>query len=123
MPLLPQPQKLRVKKGHFPVPGEMFVVIENHVAVRDLFAAERFVIQAESLTDASFRISVGQGLDSAREIRVRFANGIQHEQGYQLVITDTGIEIRARSGAGAFYGFQTLTQILREAVFTGKGKN
>ena len=46
-------------------------------------------------------------------IVIRRKRSIPHREGYELVITDGGIVISAPSAAGAYYGVQTLRELIR----------
>lgn len=121
--LLPQPRSLTFEKGAFSLRREMFIVLHPSPATRDLFAAERFEIEAESLCDTRFRIAVAAAsVEPRREIRVLPDEAIGHEQGYRLRISPEGITLQARTAAGTFYAFQTLLQIVRETAYTRAGK-
>jgi hypothetical protein len=123
--LLPAPKSINPGLGHYSLPPALFISLESHPATRDIFAAERFIIEAEPLTGTSMRIAIvppgtGPISNPAEELRVRFDQRIDHEQGYHLLIARTGIEITARTTSGTFYAFQTLLQILRQSA-TGRG--
>ncbi len=118
--LIPMPRSVKEGGGRLGLASEMYIVLEPRAEVRDVFAAERFAIEAAGLVTTEFRIAVtGVSVKPAREIRVRFdaEAGGGHEQGYRLTITKQGVVIGARSSAGVFYAFQTLTQIVRLAAF------
>jgi hypothetical protein len=123
--LVPAPKALSFTGGAYVLPAEVFLVLEAHPAARRLFAAERFILDAEPLSGSAFRIALGQGVDAGREIRVRHEDSVAgdvaaplREQAYRLTIAPEGIEIAAGGAAGAFYGFQTLLQVIREAAFS-----
>src|ERR1035437_2741159 len=109
--LVPTPKSLQQNPGSFALPSQMFILLDPHAATRDLFAAERFEIEAEALTGTQFRIAVAaDAVHPEAEIRVRFDDSIPHEQGYRLTIPPPAIELAAKTPAGTFYAFQTLTQ-------------
>ncbi len=118
--LLPAPRSVDMTGGTFRLPPDVYIVLDPHATTRDIFAAERFVIEAESLTATRFHITMGTAsVHSEQEIRacVDDAAGNGHEQGYRLSITREGIEIAAPTAVGTFYAFQTLLQILRQTAF------
>ena len=131
--LIPQPRSTRFTRGAaLELPPQMFVMLQAHECghLRDIFAAERFIIDGEALTNSAFHIAMGDGVDPAQEIRVvhdqtigaKLSEAIR-PQAYRLTIGRQGIQIAAAGAPGAFYGFQTLLQILREAVFTANGSS
>jgi len=125
--LLPTPKSLTLTTGHYTLPKSLFISLESHPATRDIFAAERFIIEAEPLTGTAMHIAIvppNAAPISNNELRVRFNDQIQHDQGYSLLITGGGgIEISARSAPGTFYAFQTLIQIIRQSATGGGGNN
>src|SRR5437870_11596280 len=111
--LIPWPQSVSEAPGSLVLPDEMYILLSPHEAARDLFAAERFEIEAESLTHTQFHIAVGAvSVAPEREIRVTFDGAVAdgHQQGYALDIRGSGIEIRAASAAGTLSAFQPLIQ-------------
>ena len=118
---------VKEEAGVFVLPQQMYIVVSRASGVCMIFLRQNGLkLRPKRLTDIQFHLVVAaEGVDAAREIRVVFdeAAGHKHTQGYALTIRPGGIEIRARAAAGTFYGFQTLMQILREAVFAGKTKS
>ena len=106
MHLIPTPRSVSEMSGAFILPERMHIVIQpnpNGARSRDLFGAERFEIEAETLTDTAIHIAMSAtGVYPESEIRVVFSEQIAggHEQGYLLTIRKDGIEIRARAAAG-----------------------
>src|SRR5262245_18061664 len=108
--LVPAPRSLTESPGEFALPEPVYNVLQPHPAARDLFAAERFEIEVEALTGIPFHLAVAaEMVHREREIRAVFDETIQHDQGYRLTITPDGVELRAKTAAGTFYAFQTLT--------------
>jgi hypothetical protein len=123
--LIPAPRQVAMHGGTWTMPGNVYVLLEPHPATRDLFAAERFEIEAEPLTKSQFHICItAASVSPADEIRVIFDQGVAggKEQGYGLQISAQGIEIRSSSAAGTYYAFQTLMQIVRQTAFAAVGK-
>ena len=126
--LLPTPKSIKPAPGRYTLTASLFISLEDHPATRDIFAAERFILEAQPLTGTDMHIAIvppGAGPISAppEEIRVRYNDKIEHDQGYILLIARTGIEISARSAPGTFYAFQTLLQILRQTAAPAGGGN
>jgi hexosaminidase len=113
--LLPVPREVRRGAGYFVLLKDVYVVMKGREEVRDVFAGEDFCRAARKVTGMRFHLVVGEGMGKGGEIRVRFEEGVGHEQGYRLVIGKEGVEIAARTEAGVFYGLQTLLQVLRNA--------
>jgi hypothetical protein len=132
MSLVPMPKRVQHQGGHWRLPRDVYVVIDPHEAVRDLFAGEDFCRAAKKYAGRSgggaggggegtrFHVTVShEAIAPKAEIRVRFEPAISHEQGYQLTIAKDGITLAARTKPGVFYAFQTLLQILRNAAAQG----
>ncbi len=103
LPLLPMPRSVEMMGGMFRLAGDMYIVLDPHPATRDIFAAERFVIEAETLTATRFHITVGgASIEPAREIRARFdasaAGG--HPQGYATAYFVGGNRAAREYGGG-----------------------
>jgi hypothetical protein len=125
--LVPAPRQVKTRTGAFELPENLWIVLAPSLAdpaakTSALFAAERFLLDAEPLTGTDFHLAAGGGVEPAREIRVRVdplalpaAPQAVRAQAYRLDISDTGIEIAAGGPPGLFYAFQTLLQIVREA--------
>ncbi len=103
--LLPVPQRLRLNAGHFILPSKLTLGI----------ADARLYPLASRMGQ-----SVGAGGISVAIPAIRDAITLDLRQGmpsdaYQLRISHTGIHIHAGSVRAAFYGWQTLRQILAQA--------
>ena len=117
--LLPTPKSIKSAPGHYTLPPSLFVSLESHPATRDIFAAERFILEAQPLTGTSMHIAIvppNAAPIGNNELRVRYNDQLEHDQAYTLAISKSGIEITARSAPGTFYAFQTLIQILRQSA-------
>ncbi len=128
--LIPAPKSLAFLPGTFPLPLELFIVLPSSPTGPVLFAAERFVMEAQTLCRTRFPITAGTGLNPKSEIRATLDDALAPElpeeirnQTYRLAITHDGIQLTARAPAGLFYAFQTLLQILRETVFKSQISN
>ncbi len=56
--------------------------------------------------------STNEYYEGVLNITISIDKGITHEEGYELSIGSEGVCIKARTEAGLFYGFQTLTQLV-----------
>jgi hexosaminidase len=118
-PIIPRPASLQAGEGWFTIEAGQATIIVTPVtnrAGRQLRALieERF----------GFRLAVISGTGAAATagaITLTTENAPESlgDEGYLLEVSTTGALIRARSAAGAFYGVQTLRQILYDA---GGGK-
>jgi hexosaminidase len=60
--------------------------------------------------------AAGATFQRSKNITLEQDNSVAHEEGYVLVVEMSGVRIRARSAAGAFYAVQTLRQLLPAEV-------
>lgn len=111
--LLPQPRDLRLLNGKFCQPQGQLIALAHDPAV-ELYRAGQVVQQAlEAWSGDRFEI-VG-GRHEQAFLTIAF-DDIGHAEGYQLLIADHTIKIIAQDSAGAFYGAQTLTQLLSQFI-------
>ena len=107
--IIPAPQKIQRRDGYYE--------LIQSVSIR---AARGTEALAEQLRDylrpaTGFLLSVG----SKGAIRLALDPSLKGlgEEGYTLVTSSTGIEIKAFKEAGIFYGIQTLRQLLPPEIF------
>ena len=117
--ILPKPAKLLPKKGQFLITPDTRIILESDYL--------EFQKAADYLVDF---IKNGSGLQLQFEtsertkdvIIFRFDNSIDNPEGYQLSVSPFEITITAKSGAGAFYGIQTMLQLMPARVFSSDNK-
>ncbi|MEM7018562.1 MAG: glycoside hydrolase family 20 zincin-like fold domain-containing protein [Pseudomonadota bacterium] len=108
--LLPHPQQYRFGEGAFRIRQPGYIALNLPSAAELLSAARQFQAMLQACTGCTWPIAAG-GLGSALTIELQ-----SHEKGpqaYTLDIKVNGINITAHDMAGAFYGLQTLTQLVR----------
>ncbi|MGX5729058.1 beta-N-acetylhexosaminidase [Pseudoxanthomonas beigongshangi] len=111
-PLIPAPVQATPGQGHFVVePGTPVVAAATDPAARD--AADRFIAMLRESTGVSLR-----QVESATAPAIVFSTDAKLDakaEGYALEVAPGGIRIRARDGAGLFYGGVSLWQLLTTA--------
>ncbi len=124
--LIPAPREL--VRSAAPVPLRTAVTISAGADAADQFAAADF---AARLRERGLQASIGAARPNAYHVtvarigspeaarllqaeRLQFAPAME-EEGYVLVATPTSTTIIAASATGAFYGLQTLTQLITGA--------
>lgn len=106
--LVPQPQEVKVNEGSFAL--EKSVSIKGNAE----FAVKYLKDKIESATGISLQTQ-GNG-ERVIEININATSDIKNE-GYNLVVTPDKITIVASDNGGAFYGVQTLLQMLPATVY------
>ena len=110
-----QPQSLSI----IPVPlkaelqGGAFVVNEQTQVWIDAPEADKNILQ-EFLASSPLKLAVAAEAPAANAIvlkQVAELPGVESAEGYVLTATKKGVEVQAKTGAGLFYGVQTLLQM------------
>jgi hexosaminidase len=107
--LLPQPQKLERGAGMF-VLGSGRAIRLADTCTATLATAGRVVQAAIAKKGFNWDLTAAAGDDVA--VTIGLDPSVKPREGYQLTIDGDGIAIDARDAAGAFYGAQTLAQII-----------
>ena len=114
-----QPQSLSI----IPIPmkaelqGGAFVVNEQTQVWIDAPEADKNILQ-EYLAASPLKLAVAAETPASNAIvlkQVAKLPGVESAEGYVLTATKNGVEIQAKSGAGLFYGVQTLLQMATDA--------
>ncbi|MBC8503655.1 MAG: family 20 glycosylhydrolase [Anaerolineales bacterium] len=108
--LLPAPRHLNLQGSQFIHPDSGVILI-NAPEPQDIFFSA--VLLQGGLTD-QWRIAAGGGAGEGKGIIALnlVPGGVQHEQGYQLIISEERIDLIASQPVGIFYGVQTLRQLV-----------
>lgn len=107
--LIPEPVSVTEKPGRFVIDGAVKLRVDAPALQS---AATWFAGQSG--------IAVGKGGKRQIIISLPVDRNILGREGYSLTITPTEVRIRANEAAGAFYGLQTLLQLLPPDVSGGK---
>jgi hexosaminidase len=108
--IIPRPVSMIQHEGAFVMNSKTVIFAEK--------AFQKQVSQTKLLLNLDLKSS-----SKMREnaISFRFQSGLGAE-GYSLVVTKTGVEVKASNPAGAFYGIQTLKQLMPVAVYGTDGQ-
>lgn len=106
---IPQPQSVKVNEGKF--------VLDGNTSIKGnaKFAAEYLKDKIKSSSGIALTINE-KAEDNFIEINVKPLSGIEKE-GYRLAVTGKKINIEAADNGGAFYGVQTLLQMMPPTVY------
>lgn len=127
--LVPYPKEIKKLDGTFTVSGATRIVINPAHAQEDRVAAETLAAEIQEATGQKPRIVTGRGpaggaiylarLSDDRTLRSTFAaKGLPTDdkfdsEGYVLEATRDRVIVGGQSGAGLFYGVQTLRQLIQ----------
>ncbi len=113
--IIPAPAVLTPGQGHFTLPSMIAVESIDHPAL------------AQTLTDLQKQLASATGSNvvfakpgnAASAIRLTLNKTIDAplgDEGYDLSVSATGVDIKANKPAGIFYGIQTLLQLLPKEI-------
>ncbi len=108
--LAPVPQELAYSPGTTPLPGHISVFGLDALRPGDAATVETM---ANLFTAIGVRGDFGG--DASYCVRFERDPSVAHREGYRLVSDSSGITVRASTDAGAFYGAQTVYQVLAYA--------
>lgn len=107
--VIPAPMSVNLQKGTFPLTAETKLYIDAPEADRkilgDYLAASPLKLQTTETAEGQKGITLQQ---------VAELPDVQSEEGYVLTVTADNVTVRSTSGAGLFYGVQTLLQMAAE---------
>ena len=110
IPVIPAPNEMTVAAGNFTFTPQTHIVcskaLEN--AIQPLVTKFK--------TAAGYDLINGPGKNHPADVLVQLDSSIGNTEGYSLEVGVTRISLKARSAAGAFYGVQTLLQLLPAAI-------
>ena len=108
--LLPQPEKVDVRAGHFRLSPSTAVVVEGGDTTFN--ALLRYL-------DGRVDLRTAASVPARNYLRIRQDASVPKE-GYVLEVSPEGISITCSAPNGAFYALQTLFQLMPDAVFAGR---
>lgn len=114
--LIPQPQTVEARAGRFQLEPKTLIVTEHGTRDTGLYLAK----QLRKATGCKFKVS-----SEAEEKTVRGTIFLDIDtnlpnlgaEGYELTVAPDSVVIKGADAAGAFYGVQTLLQLLPPEVF------
>ena len=106
--VIPMPREVKLRYGSFTIDEQVTVRVE---APREDKALLEAYIKASPLAKATGKSSNGGRIVLEQKSEV---DGLTHAEGYVLTVDREGVKISAPSGAGLFYGLQTLVQMMDE---------
>ncbi len=112
--LLPHPQQMTLTGGTFSPAAEGVIALDVADPGSFLFMA-RQVQDALAAVGLNWRLVSGTAVPSSQiRLHLSIDPAINRPQAYHLDITPDGIHLRGSDAAGAFYGIQTLIQLVNQ---------
>lgn len=109
VPVIPRPAGVEPGSGSFRIGPETSIVVEAH-DTSFTHVANMLAGLLRRSSGWKFPVRAGSPRDGA--IVFRQSDGVEHSEGYRLRVTAQQVVIEAQTGSGAFYGMQTLRQLL-----------
>ena len=121
-PLLPRPQEIRYGSGQLPVQG-LTIRFASAPSAEDRFAAEALngCLARRGMVPLAIAAQPGGGVPASIVLKREGEGpalpmpderpGPESREAYELSVTAQGVEVRAPSSTGLFYGVQTLCQL------------
>lgn len=111
--IIPAPVKVEVRDGVFKLTAGTRICTDRASRATGNYLAEQL------RRSTGYRVRVASGKPDSDDILITTtdANSALGDEGYDLSVTPAGVTIRAPKQAGAFYGVQSLLQLLPARVF------
>jgi N-acetyl-beta-hexosaminidase len=106
--IIPAPIKMETKAGVFQVSSQTSVVVSKDKDAQK--AAEYFVNQFRQASGISLTVTETSASGIILQLNTK-ENLALGKEGYTLDVTESKITVQANTGAGLFYGVQTLLQL------------
>ena len=107
--IVPQPNDLVAGEGSFTLTRKTVFVADDQAELRSVIA----FFNAKIKTATGFNLAVQTGDASSNYIAVKIVpESEMGDEAYALTVTEAGVAIEAKTARGAFYGLQTMLQLL-----------
>lgn len=112
--IIPNPNSLIQRNGSFKLNSQTAFKVD----CEEIKRVVELVVE-DMRKSTGFKLSVG----SNGNIEVKKSQDITHDEGYKLTVSEDNIMIEYKAPNGAFYGLQTLKQLLPAEIENTKGPN
>ncbi len=106
LPLIPLPEKLIIGNGNFEINESTVLFSHDENALRDLNFLQSYIVDRYNIT-----LKATIGSSQKRSVFVKRNSSMKPDE-YTLYVDSMNIKIEGGTGAGVFYGIQTLIQLL-----------
>jgi hypothetical protein len=113
MYLLPVPKELKENEGGFFIHRHCEIVLNADCNLEDFQSAA--LLKKEIKETLGLTLNINKAFIDKPKGCILLRRGNGEEEGYEIHITEEGIEISSADAAGLFYGVQTLRQIIRQS--------
>lgn len=108
--VIPEPVSLTPKSGSFSLPQNVIIKIPaGDIGITGKYLSQRLSIptgfKARTVTDNAEKAHITLELNNTKNNNIG-------DEGYELTVTQSGVNIKANKPAGLFYGVQTFLQLL-----------
>ncbi|MBT7170339.1 MAG: family 20 glycosylhydrolase, partial [Phycisphaerales bacterium] len=124
--LIPQPLTMTTGEGTFTIDAQTVIVMEDSLVEKNnLRHAVSCLLAVQLRKSTGFPLTVksikpGEAAPKNAIAIRQAANKVQGDEGYSFVSTADGVTISANARGGAFYGTQTLMQLLPAEAISSK---
>ncbi len=106
LPLIPLPEKLIIGNGNFEINESTVLFSHDENALKDLNFLQSYIVDRYNIT-----LKATIGSSQKRSVFVKRNSSMKPDE-YTLYVDSVNIKIEGGTGAGVFYGIQTLIQLL-----------
>ncbi len=109
--VVPQPQQVEWQPGVFRIAEGTRVVVAGDVS---MVGAEMLAADMQKRFGLKLEVTRGETALKGILVRVDETDRTLRQEGYRLTVGEWGVEIAGKDARGAFYGIQTLRQLVNE---------
>lgn len=109
--IIPQPNKLAIKTGSLTLPASFSIASPKNKEWKHV--ANMLVAQFEQAADLDISVRKKNAFITFEKVKTAALG----EEGYQLDVNESQVIIKANTAKGAFYGMQTLLQLLPAQIY------
>ena len=110
--IIPEPVSLTKTNGVFSLPESIIIQAPEHAEIGQVIA----VLKDHLSVPTGKQVTTGNANGTIRLLLNQSADNTIGKEGYQLSVKPQGIDIKANTPAGLFYGVQTLLQLLPKEI-------